>query len=1658
MKKYLHKSLRIFTWFIAIVFTIVLAVLIIIQIPAFQNFAKDKIVTYLNEKVKTKVVVNTLKIEFPQKIVLEGVYFEGQNKDTLLSGKKIAVDISLLQLLDNNVTINTIDLDGITANISRDKTGIFNFDYLIKAFETPKKEPQTPSEPFVISLGKINLDTITIRYNDAFAKSDIALKLQHLDTRLEKFDLDKMDFDVPKVKVQGLNLKYSQGLAQNSIPAVKTNESSPNLKLSLGELDLSKISIAYKDAQSQLDTELDFKKLFAKFDRTDLSNQVILIDKIELSNAEGKLALGKIKKVVEATAVATGGRNDWDVKIKNLSLNRIGFAFDDNNSVAVQKGIDYKHLQLSGLNTEINSIHYSNISTSAIVESLTIKEKSGLAIEAFKADVFYGRKNAFFKNLYLKTPQTLVQNQIEIGYPSIESISTNLGEISVNANLQKSTIGFKDILVFVPTLATTNPFKDNPNAILNIDTKVGGKLKNISIPKFQISGIGSTIVDASGKITGLPDVDKANFDLVINQFKTTAKDLNAFVPKGTVPNTIQLPTAFNLKGSFKGSIQDFYTDLVLGSSYGSAKVKGQFNQAIKNKEKYNATAELQNFDLGKLIKNKDVGKISLTTTVAGTGLDPKTANATFNGTLKQLYYNNYNYKNLALKGKINNSNFDASANSNDPNLTFNLVANGGFNDKYPKGKIKLNLDIADLEKLNLHAGPLKIRGDVVADIQSADVDYLNGTFNILNLTVADEKEEFVTDSISLIAVATADENSLMVKSPFLNASVDGKYKLSKIGAAISNSVAHYYGSATTAKQSKIENQSLAFDLKVTDSPLLLKLVPAIKSLEPITITGRYNTVNDSIVMDGSIPKLVYGTNTITNAILKIDKQDDALVYNIMIDDIQNDQFQLPYTALNGKVEKNVVDYDLLLKDLNDKDRYTISGTLKVDDKATEIQLGPEKLMLNYDAWVIDPKNSIRFGKQGISASNFELSNSGSSIKIQSQNSKENAPLAIDFKDFKIETISSMVEKSDLQINGNINGSALVKNLSQSPIFTADLDITNFAFKKDTLGDIKIQIDNAVANSLNAAIAITGQGNQVDLTGAYKIDSGNLNFDLLIGKLNLKSIQGFTLGNLKESTGHFDGGFKITGNSSEPKLNGDLQFNEIGFKVSTLNATFKSMNDKISFVNDAIRLNQFTIKDEKDNDLVIDGTIDSKDLTNPGFNLTVVADNFQALNSKESDNDLFYGEMYLDNRLAIKGDLNSPIVEGNIKVNKDTKFTIVMPQSDPSIADREGIVEFIDQNNPTLITKIAVDENISQTEITGINASVNIEVDKEASLSIVIDKANGDFLELKGEAQLNGGIDPSGKTTLTGRYELKEGAYEMNFNFIKRKFEIKDGSYILWTGEPTAADINITAVYKNEAAPLDLVNDQLSGAADAVRNTYKQKIPFETELKMNGDLMTPSISFDIVLPDGNNSVSAEVINTTQSKLTQLRQQPDELNKQVFALLLLNRFIGENPFASEAGGSSVASIARESASKILSQQLNNLAGDLINGVELNFDLNTSQDFTTGQEENKTDLSVGVSKRLFNDRLKVTVGSSFGLEGPQQANETTNNIAGDVSVEYQLSQDGRYKLKAYRLNKYQVALQGQVIETGVAFILTLDYNKFKELFQRSKVEREANKTKKK
>jgi len=430
--------------------------------------------------------------------------------------------------------------------------------------------------------------------------------------------------------------------------------------------------------------------------------------------------------------------------------------------------------------------------------------------------------------------------------------------------------------------------------------------------------------------------------------------------------------------------------------------------------------------------------------------------------------------------------------------------------------------------------------------------------------------------------------------------------------------------------------------------------------------------------------------------------------------------------------------------------------------------------------------------------------------------------------------------------------------------------------------------------------------------------------------------------------------------------------------------------------------------------------------------------------------MMYGILAIDAGLHVRGNLDLPKVDGRLAVADNTDFTFVLPQSTPSLQERDGIVEFIDQDQVVLNKTIKADSIDTQSRIKGMDVNVNIEVSKEAKVSLIIDKANGDFVKLQGEAELTGGVDPSGKTTLVGVYEVEKGSYELSVSLLKRKFDIQKGSTITWTGEPTAANLDITAVYKTETAPLDLVEQQISGLAPGEINQYKQRIPFNTLLQMKGELLKPVITFDITTDDKNNAVASSVVETVEAKLAQLRTEESEMNKQVFALLLLNRFIGENPFENSAGLSTEA-MARQSVSKILSQQLNNLASGLIKGVDLNFDLESSEDYTTGQKNTRTDLNVGISKRLLNDRLKVSVGSNFGVEGEARQNESTTNIAGDVTVDYSLSRDGRYMLRAYRKNEYQVALQGQIIETGVGFVITLDYDQFKDIFKKSRNRKE-------
>lgn len=1652
---YVRKGLKIILWIVGGIFTLLILLAVLIQLPPVQNFAKDKAVTFLYNKIKTPVRLDHISIVFPKQIEIEGLYLEDQTKDTLISAGKIGVDISIFKLISSEVEISSFELKDAVAKISKNKNGVFNFEYIVDAFASNK--PKDPNaKPMKISVGKVQLDNVKFDFDDATSKNDIAVKLVHFDTKFNKFDLDNMKFDIPYINLDGVKLMLDQGaverVAETSVKVADTVSKRPDFNLKLGTIKLTRIDVGYDNVGSKLNTGIKLGELLIKVNKIDLNKQLLDFDDFQLHELKGQLLLGKFDQKIktpnaDTTAIKQEG---WTVKLKNAQITNTNFKFDDEKKAEQARGIDYAHLDLKDFNFKASDIVYSAEEISGKVASLTVKEKSGLNIEKFNTAFFYGPKKAYLKNLYLQTPQTVLKDRIEVSYDNISKIGDDLGQMTIDALLNNSKIAFSDILIFAPQLRNTNPFASNQNAVLLLNTELKGKVNDLSFPYFQISGIGSTRLAASGRITGLPDMKKANFDITIQDLKSTSKDILAFLPKRTVPNTIEIPQQIDLKGKFTGAITNFQTDIVLNSSFGSAKAKGFFDQRQKDREKYDMKVSLLNFDLGRLIKNDSLGRISVNADVKGIGLNPKTANATVKALLAKAEFNGYAYKDLKLDGTIRSGLFDVTARMTDPNLDFDLVANGKFDGKYPQVKLKLNLDIADLQKLNLHAGPMKLRGEIDADIANADPDMLNGTIGLNKIQILQDKDPILLDSISIIAVTTSDTTSLKIKSQFVKANFKGKYKLTQLPIALQNTISHYYDTTKQTKK-KTADQQLAFNIFIDNDPVIKQLIPAITGLEPIKISGSYTSANDSITVHGSIPRLVDGENTISGGTILVETKDDALVYSLNIDEIMNKEFRLPYTSLSGNIKDNTLTYDFHMRDKKKADLYVIGGNIKQVSGTTEIRLDPEHLLLNYESWVVNPENVIKIGPDGLNANQFEISHEGNILKLQSEGTQKNAPLKVDFTNFEIGTLLNIIKKDQVLMSGKINGDAVVSNLTGKPTFTSDIQIDDFAFKEEPIGTIKVQVQSKGPEVLDANISITGNENQVDLTGTYGISSGAFDLVLDMEKFQMKSAQGFSMGNISDASGYLSGKFNVTGTTAKPSVVGDLSFNNVALRVTQLNSYFKNIDEKIVVNNQGITFDKFTIYDEKDNDLILDGKVLTSDFRDYKFDLTVKAENFRAINSKAKDNDLYYGDLFIDLNLAVKGSIASPIISGDVKINEDTKLTVVLPQSDPGIADREGIVEFVDQNDVLLEQTEKLKTTMNSSELKGMDVAVNISIVKEAVLTLIIDKGNGDYLELQGEAELSGGIDPSGKTNLTGKYEFTQGSYEMSFNLIRRKFDIKAGSYIIWNGEPTSADIDITAIYEVETAPIDLVGDQLSTSSAAVRNTYKQKIPFQTILKMKGQLLKPLISFDILLPDGNYNVSNDIVTMAQAKLEQLRQQPSELNKQVFALLLLNRFIGENPFASEAGGASAESFARQSVSKILSQQLNDLASDLIKGVQLDFDLESSEDYSTGQMENRTDLNVNLTKKLLDDRLTVTVGSSFGLEGEQHQNQDANNIAGDLSAAYSLTPDGRYKVRAYRKNEYQMALQGQVIETGVAFVVTMDYNKFRELFHRSEAEKE-------
>ncbi|MFD2597506.1 translocation/assembly module TamB domain-containing protein [Sphingobacterium corticis] len=1668
MNRFGKIALKTLLWIIGSVIFLVLLIIILIRIPSVQNFVVGKVTNYVEGKIGTPVRIGYINIAFPKKLVLENIYFEDQSRDTLLSGESILVDINMWRLLDNTVELNELEVKGVTAKINRtlpDST--FNFDYIVNAFASPETQPkqEETESTMVFDLDKVLFERIRFVYDDQTIGTAAELNLNHFSTRIKKFDLSgDMAFEIPTINLDGVDATIRQWAVADStdvpdasdfgIATADTSASAAMPALAINTLNLSNIRIKYDDAASGMDTKFDLKKFIANIDEMDLNKEVVRIKDVTLEESDSYVLFGKVTnptpsaQPTPADTTATEAQPmNWVVTLGKLNVEKTNFWFKDENQPRT-KGLDFFNMRLSNFETDLQDLYYSADSISGSLKNLTVRDHSGFLLKQLKADFAYHNTGALIENLHAETSKSLIRDYVKVSYPSLDALSNDLNAVRIEANIKKSHIDMSDLRFLAPDLEKEESMRPLLNKKFYIDGRVYGRVNDLHIPNFEFKTLDNTHMLAKAHIKGLPDMEKLYVDLDLRKFTTGRRDIERLVAPSMLPDSIQLPRSISLNGTFKGGMKAFATKLDLITEQGNASVNG--NMRMARDTTYDMRVAIKDLNIGQILNQDSVlGIIAAQAEVKGTGLDPKTMQAQVKGAINRVDAMGYSYRDITMDLVSDRGDIRGNVHSPDPNIRFDLDLDANMHDTYPRLTATLMVDSVNLQKLKLMNEDFRYHGRVVADFETLDLDYLNGSLKVLNSNIAYHNERYLLDTLALTAVADGERNKILFNSEFLNAHLVGNYKISELGTSIQDIVRVYYNPTNTIDTTSYSPQRFEFSARVNHSRIIREMVPELEEMRDITMDGTFDSETKTLIAKILAPKLIYAGNEVENVGADIITVDSTMYYNALINRIAASGVELINTVISGDVVQNNVKFGLWIRDKASKPQYHLGAKMSAENNNFVLSMLEDGLMLNYENWNVMPNNRIAFGDAGVLVRDFMLSNNGQELSIQSQDSTFNAPIAVNFNDFRIETLSRMLDSETLDVGGGINGSATVSRLESSPVFVSDLTINEFSFAKQQVGDISIKVNNEQENTFAADIGITGNGNEVQLLGTFTSPpegDAQINASLELKPMMMKTLEAFSLGNLKDTEGDITGKINITGTTATPQISGGLTFNNSKMNVAMLNSTMLINNQTISFNDQGIRFRQFEIRDAKNNTARIDGRVLTKDYSDFGFNLSLAMDDFEAMNSTSEDNEMFYGQMYLTTNLRVTGDMNSPRVDGSIRTNDRTDFYFVVPNENPGVAERDGVVKFVNRSDSAGRNVFAQLDSMTTvpTVLTGMDISLKLQTDPEARFTVVLDPGTKDELHIQGIAELTAGIDASEKITMSGTYTIEKGEYTVPLGPLSRRFTFQKGSVITWGGDPLDANLSITAVYRNRFPTLELVQSQINPQS---QNLYRQRIPFNVLLKLSGALFTPNLGFDIELDESSSVVPQDVTNNVNIALSNMRNDPAELNKQVFSLIALGRFMSANPFESLSGGGGVEGAARSTVSNFLTGQLNNLTSDLIRGVDIDFNLQSEQDYLTGSAQNRTDLNVGISRALFNDRIKVTVGSNFEVEGNSRPGEKASNIAGDVSIEGRISADGRYVGRVYRNNQYQPTLQGQFIETGIGLVANMTYDKFREIFMSSR-----------
>lgn len=1418
-----------------------------------------------------------------------------------------------------------------------------------------------------------------------------------------------------KVELNGLNLKNIHLNSGNLIEGISLNGNLGELFISANNVALDK-ETAVVDQIALKDTHLSLCINDTTAADTTASTPIrweIKLLKAGIQNVSFDLTL-PLDTIDSRFYIQEAFLNNGLVNLQQASygmeqirLSGSAIKFNNSDKPIQTQGFDPTHISIEKLNLAIDSAYYGRDSIHAILQTLNMKERSGLEIESAQGKCIVGSETVSVPFFKLNTTDSSFDLYSLVNFNAL----TRTGNENLNTRI-KADIGKNDLFRFLPDSFSIQK-QDFPSVPISIRSGIDGNLQRLNLTALNISMPDAFRLQADGRIENPLDSLKRNADLNINM---ETGDLS-FINRLT--KSFAIPPQLTLNGQAKLDSGLVKTDIHFSHGTGHIDLTAEYNL---QDTAYSSEILIDHWDMHPFLPQDSLFTISASLSAKGQGLDVFSPQTTLQTkiNLDSLQYGKHLFSDIDLNASLQESNLSSQISVNDPAMNIDADINGRIEKKQIQATLHSSIEELKLQELYLTDFPFNISQEIDMQIQSdmQEDHHIHAVLSKINLQ--NKEHDIPAKDIDIRIHTSKDSIRSLIQTGDLECKFSTENGL--------NEFIDKTGRLSSLLQYQIEKQNINHK--------------AVKALLP-DAHFSLSIGKDNLIGSFLSNEQVYYTQAAFNL---TSSADDGLKTDILLQRLETQDILIDTISFNARQDSTKIDFyssiiapnnrqqeafnilsegfiatnnaQILLEYLNGKKETgaKIGCNFTFQEEGINLHLIPEEPTLIYRPFKVNKDNYLFLQKDGrilTDISLYDEQNCGLYLYSVADSTAQQ-DITLNLNRIDIAELKRIIPYMP-NIAGIIDAEVHYIQKDEQPFFTLETNVNKLTYNHTPLGNWAMSCAYLTENKHNFFVDafVSHEGKEVvSINGEYSSAHANeeekdsITGNLSVHHLPLNIANAFIPDKMATLSGDLDGNIQISGIADSPLLNGELRLDSTSVNIPQASLSLHIDNRPIKIENNTLKFDKFEIATQGKSPFIVDGDINITDMSAINLDLKMNAYNFEVLNARRTKEAIVYGKLYIDLNSTLKGTPESLMMRGNANILGSSNFTYILKDSPLTVDDRlNETVTFVDFND----TISNIKHELPTIALGGLDMLLTLHIDEAVQCRVDLNENGSNYILLEGGGDLSFQYKPDGNMLLNGRYSLMSGEMKYEMPIIPLKtFHIRNGSYIEWTGNLMNPSLNIKASERMRASVAQ--NEESS-----------RMVNFDVGVNLTNRLENLGFTFTLEAPD-DGSIQNELASMSA----------EERNKLAVTMLVTGMYMVEGNTSGKGFD------ANSALNSFLQSEINNIAGSALKTIDINFGMETTGEKEAGTE--RTDYNFQFAKRFWNNRVRVVIGGKISTGNEVQNDES---FIDNISLEYRLDNSGTRYIKLFHEKNYESILDGEVTETGAGIVLRKKVSKLGELF---------------